>query len=269
MGPGDLVAGGLGGGRDRGERDDVDPASGPSSAHSSTRCPPIEAPTTNAHDVMPSVRASSISTATWSRVVTRGNRLPHGRPSGAARPVRWCPGSRRARWARRRTSGRCRSGRRAPRATPTSPRSRAPVRRAAHVRVAGEGVQHEDGVRPVGRERAPSRTRPGRRAGGRRTRGRTCRRRRSAAGPRVARAPRPGRRDRAFTRARDGATPCVDESPGRAPERASGAGRGARRSPGSPSATVRPGAQGAPAVQIRHRRARRRPVRSPAPTWRR
>ncbi len=72
------------------------PASGPRSAHSSTRCPPIEAPTTNAHDEMPSVRASSISTATWSRVVTRGNRLPHGRPSGAVEAgpvVPWQPPS--------------------------------------------------------------------------------------------------------------------------------------------------------------------------------
>jgi len=70
--------------------------SGAVTAHSSARCPPIDAPTTSAQDPTPSASASRSSAATWSRTVSCGNRLPHGRPSGAvlAGPVLpWQPPS--------------------------------------------------------------------------------------------------------------------------------------------------------------------------------
>ena len=51
-----------------------------STAHSSTRMPPIEPPTTAAHRSMPSASASAASTATWSRIVIVGKREPYGVP---------------------------------------------------------------------------------------------------------------------------------------------------------------------------------------------
>ena len=51
-------------------------------AHSSARIPPIEPPITQAQEEMPRASARAASAATWSRTVTKGNLLPHGRPSG-------------------------------------------------------------------------------------------------------------------------------------------------------------------------------------------
>ena len=45
--------------------------------------PPIEPPMTSSHRAIPSRSARRASTSTWSRIVTNGNRLPHGLPSGA------------------------------------------------------------------------------------------------------------------------------------------------------------------------------------------
>ena len=53
-------------------------------AHSSTRMPPIDPPTTACQRSMPSSSASAASTATWSRIVMRGKRDPYGLPSGAS-----------------------------------------------------------------------------------------------------------------------------------------------------------------------------------------
>ena len=52
-------------------------------AHSTARIPPIEPPSTAAHDPIPSWSASRTSRATWSRTLVCGNREPQGRPSGA------------------------------------------------------------------------------------------------------------------------------------------------------------------------------------------
>ena len=45
-------------------------------AHSSTRMPPIEPPTTAYQRSMPSASASATSSATWSRIVVTGKRDP-------------------------------------------------------------------------------------------------------------------------------------------------------------------------------------------------
>ena len=105
---------------------------------------------------MPRWSARRAWARTMSRIVMTGNREPYGRPSsGAATPGRSSPGTRRARWSRRRTSGRCRSagpGRPSP---PTSPASGGPARPAGGVAVTGPRVAQQHGVRAVGVERAP------------------------------------------------------------------------------------------------------------------
>lgn len=50
--------------------------SGKLTAHSRTRIPPIEPPTTAAHRSMPRTSARAASTTTWSRMVTIGKRDP-------------------------------------------------------------------------------------------------------------------------------------------------------------------------------------------------
>jgi len=50
--------------------------SGWPTAHSSARIPPIDPPMTAAHRSRPRAPASATSTATWSRMVMRGKRLP-------------------------------------------------------------------------------------------------------------------------------------------------------------------------------------------------
>src|SRR5205085_5503144 len=52
-------------------------------AHSSARIPPIDPPSTAAHRSIPSWSATTVSARTWSRIVSRGKRLPHTRPSGS------------------------------------------------------------------------------------------------------------------------------------------------------------------------------------------
>ncbi|GMA89206.1 hypothetical protein GCM10025868_44560 [Angustibacter aerolatus] len=52
-------------------------------AHSTTRMPPIEPPTTLAHVPMPRASARRTSASTWSRTVRNGKREPQARPSGA------------------------------------------------------------------------------------------------------------------------------------------------------------------------------------------
>lgn len=69
--------------------------SGNVTAHSMTRIPPIDPPMTMAHLSMPSRSASAASAATWSRTVTKGKRLPHGRPSGAVEAGPVLPGNHR------------------------------------------------------------------------------------------------------------------------------------------------------------------------------
>ena len=53
-------------------------------AHSSTRMPPIDPPTTARQRSTPISSASAASRATWSRIVMRGKRDPNGFPSGAS-----------------------------------------------------------------------------------------------------------------------------------------------------------------------------------------
>ena len=48
--------------------------------------PPIEPPTTASHRSMPRASATAASASTWSRMVIRGKRLPHGRRSAAREP---------------------------------------------------------------------------------------------------------------------------------------------------------------------------------------
>ena len=57
--------------------------SGDMTPHSSTRMPPMDAPTTSAQLSTPRASARAISALTWSRTVTNGKRPPQGRPSGA------------------------------------------------------------------------------------------------------------------------------------------------------------------------------------------
>ena len=123
-------------------------AQAPTTAHSSARMPPIEPPITAKNRSMPSSSARRRSTATWSRMVIVGKRLPHGRPVGSDRG-----GAGRALAAaehvgattKKRSVSMARPG-------PTSPSHQPGVGwpvagGAGDVAVAGQGVEDQDGVR--------------------------------------------------------------------------------------------------------------------------
>ena len=152
-------------------------------------------------------RGASASRA-WVRTMSRighhreARAVAAGAGRGAATPGRSCPGSRRARWRTRRTSGRCRAPGPGRSARPTSPASGGPgPARPGGVGVAGEGVADEDGVAGVGVELAPGLVgdgdvaRAGRRPRARRARSTAVRRNwRSPAGSPGRQAPVTGQR---------------------------------------------------------------------------
>ena len=101
--------------------------SGAPTAHSSARMPPIEPPMTEAQRRTP----SDVGERRLGRHLVAHRDAREARAVGAAvgaraTRARSCPGSRRARWAPRRTSGRCRAARPGRSARPTSRASGCP-----------------------------------------------------------------------------------------------------------------------------------------------